>query len=215
MSTYQRNRDTFPSNVYTAEKKLSIEQWIEDTTKRIEGPTIALGLAMPEKHLGSSEEQPGTDGLSGRVDKLVEIIAVLRDIFKEVVHRLGEKLEESKAQEKILEEKIASLQEQLSMRDSCQCNSFKDRLAIHERLLKVADQQINTQQELIKHLLEAQVSASQQLALVTQKLSQQSERDVQQPQVKEPEGQHSNTDGVSKSTDASDYVLVSEDERIS
>ncbi|KAJ5245443.1 hypothetical protein N7489_005539 [Penicillium chrysogenum] len=198
MSTYQRNRDTFPSNVYTAEKKLSIEQWIEDTTKRIEGPTIALGLAMPEKHLGSSEEQP-----------------VLRDIFKEVVHRLGEKLEESKAQEKILEEKIASLQEQLSMRDSCQCNSFKDRLAIHERLLKVADQQINTQQELIKHLLEAQVSASQQLALVTQKLSQQSERDVQQPQVKEPEGQHSNTDGVSKSTDASDYVLVSEDETIS
>ena len=86
---------------------------------------------------------------------------------------------------------------------------------MHERLLKVADQQINTQQELIKHLLEAQVSASQQLALVTQKLSQQSERDVQQPQVKEPEGQHSNTDGVSKSTDASDYVLISEDETIS
>ncbi|KAJ6191359.1 hypothetical protein N7519_001380 [Penicillium mononematosum] len=211
MSTYQRNRDTFASNVCTTEKKISIEQWIEDTTKRIEGPTIALGLAMPEKHLGSLEQQPGTEGLSERVDMLVKRITNL----KEVVHRQEEKLKKSEVQEKILEEKIASLQEQLSMQDSCQYNSFKDRLAMHERLLKVADQQISTQQELIKHLLEAQVSTSQQLALVTRKLSQQAERGAQQPQVREPKGQHSNTDGVNKSTDASDYVLVSEGETIS
>ncbi|KAJ5465716.1 hypothetical protein N7530_009503 [Penicillium desertorum] len=213
MSTFQRNRDTFASNVYITEKKLSIEQWIEDTTKRIEGPTIALGLAMPEKHLGGLEQQAGTE-LSGRVDMLVKRITNL----KEVVQRQEENLKKSELQEKILEEKIASLQEQLSMRDSCQHNGFKDRLAMHERLLKVADQQINTQQELIKHLLEAQVSTSQQLALVTRKLSQQAERCVKQPQVKGPEGPHSNTDGVSKGTDASDYVLiseVSEDETIS
>ncbi|CAG8200688.1 unnamed protein product [Penicillium nalgiovense] len=211
MSTYQRNRDTFASNVNTTEKKLCIEQWIEDTTKRIEGPAITLGLAMPEKHLGSLEQQPGAEGVLERMDMLVKRITNV----KEIAHKQEEKLKRSEVQEKILEEKIASLQEQLRMQDSCQYNGFKDRLAMHERLLKVADQQISTQQELIKHLLEVQVSTSQQLALVTQKLSQQAERCAQQPQVKEPEGQHSNTDGVNKDTDASDYILVSEDETIS
>ncbi|OQE15409.1 hypothetical protein PENFLA_c032G02609 [Penicillium flavigenum] len=211
MSPYERNRGTFASNVYTTEKKLSIEQWIEDTTKRIEGPTIALGLAMPEKHLGSLEQQPGAEGLLEGVDMLLKRVTNM----KEVADRQEKYLKKLELQEKILEEKIASLQEQLSMRDSCQYNSFKDRLAMHERLLKVADQQINTLQELIKHLLEAQVSTSQQLALVKQKLSQQAKRGAQQPQEKEPGGQHSNTDGVNKGTDASDYVLVSEDETIS
>ncbi|CAG8909776.1 unnamed protein product [Penicillium egyptiacum] len=212
MSTYQRNRDTFESNVYTTEQKLSIEQWLEDTTKRIDGPTIALGLNMPEERQGSLERRSLIDeGLPERVEKAAKRMRDLR----ETVCRHEERLKISELQEKILEEKITGLQEQLSMRDSCQHSGLKDRLAMHERLLEVADQQINTQQELIKHLLEVQASTSGQLALVTQKLSQQPERCGRQPQVEEPEGQHSNPGEVNKGTDASDYVLVSEDEATS
>ncbi|KAJ5816065.1 hypothetical protein N7447_008298 [Penicillium robsamsonii] len=143
-----------------------------------------------------------TDGIQNKLRNL-----------KETVHGQEERLRKSERQKDIVHEKITSLQEQLSMRDFIQQHSgLKERLAMHERLLEIADQQINTQQELIKHLFDAQISTSRQLAHIKQKLPQQPEQCVQQPQVEELEGQQSNPGGVNKSTDASDYVLVSEDE---
>ncbi|KAJ5365723.1 hypothetical protein N7517_008609 [Penicillium concentricum] len=164
---------------------------------------------MPEKCLGSLEHRPDMD--KGHVEK-DEIQNRFRNL-KETVHRQEERPKKSELQEDIVQEKITSLQEQLSIQGFFQKYSgLKERLAMHERLLEIADQQINTQQELIKHLFEAQTSTSRQLALIKQKLSQQPEC-MQQPQVEEPEGQQSNPGGgVNKSTYASDYVLVSEDE---
>ena len=54
-------------------------------------------------------------------------------------------------------------------------------------------------------MLAARASITRQIALNTRKLSP-------QPQVQEPKAQRSNSDGINKDTDASDYVLVSEDE---
>ncbi|KAJ5615052.1 hypothetical protein N7537_000166 [Penicillium hordei] len=192
---------------------MNIEQWLEDITKRIEEPVTPLGLTMPEKCLGSLEQQSDMDkGLlerdNGREDKIVHKIRTL----KETVRRQDERLRKSELQEDIVQGKITSLQEQLSVRDSFQQHSdLNDRLNMHERLLEVADQQINTQQELIKHLLEVQASTSRQLAFITQKLSQQAEQSMEQPQMEEAEGVQSNPGRVSNFTDASDYVLVSED----
>ncbi|KAJ5207743.1 hypothetical protein N7449_002122 [Penicillium cf. viridicatum] len=176
---------------------MNIQQWLEDTVEKIEEPVTPLGPTWIR------------DYYHGREDKVVGKIRTL----KETVRRQEERLRKSELQEDIVQEKITSLQEQLSMRVSFQQHSgLKDRLGMHERLLEVADQQINTQQELIKHLLEAQASTARQLALITQKLSQQPEQSMEQPQMEEAEGVQSNPGGVGKFTDAFDYVLVSEDE---
>lgn len=209
MSTYKRNRDTVASSIYTTEQKPSIEQWLEDTAKNIQEPVTALGLTMPEKCLGSLEQRPGMDkgllerDLGTRYEIEDRIIA-----FKERARRQDESFKKSELQEDILQENINSVQQQLGMQDPF----LKDRLTLHERRLELADQQINTQQELIKHLLEGQASISRQLGLITQQLSLLFGQYAQQPQVEEPEGQQSNPGGVNKGTDASDYVLVSEDE---
>lgn len=193
---------------------MNIQQWLEDTMEKIEEPVTPLGLTMPEKRLGSLGQQSDMDkglleGDHGREDKVVGKIRTL----KETVRRQEERLRKSEIQEDIVQEKSTSLQEQLSMRVSFQQHSgLKDRLSMHERLLEVADQQINTQQELIKHLLETQASTARQLALITQKHSQQPEQSMEQPQMEEAEGVQSNPGGVGKFTDAFDYVLVSEDE---
>ncbi|CAI7599076.1 unnamed protein product [Penicillium glandicola] len=201
MPTYKRKCDTVASSIYTTEEKPSIEKWLEDTMEKIDKPVIELGLTMPEKRLDGLEQRPDMDkGLLDRAhkpDKIEDRIKTLKDS--------GD----------IFQERITSVQEQLSMRNSFQQYSgLKDRLAMHERLLEIANQQINAQQELIKNLFAAQASTSRQLALVTYKLSQQPEQCVQRPQVEEPEGQ-SNPGGATKSTDASDYVLISEDEATS
>jgi chromosome segregation ATPase len=185
------------------EQKLSIEEWLENTyTAKTKGPTITPGLVMPEKSLPSLEPQPDMDK------------ELWRGEIEDSIRDLEERVWKSGLQQDTVQEKITSLEERLSMRDFIQQHTgLKERLAVHERLLENANQQINTQQELIKHLFEAQTMTSQQVALITQKLSQ-PKQFVQQPQKEEPEGQHSNLGGVNKSTDASDYVLVSEDEAI-
>ncbi|KAJ5488306.1 hypothetical protein N7453_011760 [Penicillium expansum] len=196
MSTYKRKCDTIANDVYNTEQRISIEQWLEDTTKRIEGPVISLGFTIPQKRLGGLEQR--SDVNKGLLE---------RD------HGQGDKLEKSESQEDVLQEKIISLQEQLSMQDSFQQHSgLKTRLSMHERLLEVTDQQIHAQQKLIKNLFEAQASTSRQLALISQKLSQQPEQSAQQPQVEEAEGQQSNPGGANTITDDSEYVFVSEDE---
>ncbi|KAK4863136.1 hypothetical protein LT330_010572 [Penicillium expansum] len=196
MSTYKRKCDTIANDVYNTEQRISIEQWLEDTTKRIEGSVISLGFTIPQKRLGGLEQR--SDVNKGLLE---------RD------HGQGDKLEKSESQEDVLQEKITSLQEQLSMQDSFQQHSgLKTRLSMHERLLEVTDQQIHAQQKLIKNLFEAQASTSRQLALISQKLSQQPEQSAQQPQVEEAEGQQSNPGGANTITDDSEYVFVSEDE---
>ncbi|KGO38712.1 hypothetical protein PEX1_095600 [Penicillium expansum] len=216
MPTYKRKCDTVANNVYTTEQRMSIEQWLEDTTKRIEGPAISLGFNISPKRLGGLEQRSDMNKELlerdyGQGDKIVDMIGALN----ETVHRQEEERleEESELQENVLQENITRLQEQLSMQDSFQQHSgLKSRLSMHEKLLEVTDQQIHTQQKLIKHLLEAHASTSRQLALISQKLSQQPEQSAQQPQVEEAEGQQSNPGGANTITDDSEYIFVSEDE---
>ncbi|KXG46380.1 uncharacterized protein PGRI_052360 [Penicillium griseofulvum] len=200
MSTYKTKRDAFASNMHT-EKKLSIEEWLENaSTANIKKPVSTPGLAMPEKCLFSLEPQSDMDK------------ELWRDEIEDSIRKLEERVRKSGLQQDIVQEKMTSLEERLSMRDFIQqYTGLKERLAVYERLLANADEQINTQQELIEHLFEAQTMTSQQVAFITQKLSQ-PKQFVQQPQKEKPEGQHSNPGGVNKSTAAFDYVLVSEDE---
>ncbi|KAJ5519783.1 hypothetical protein N7463_000236 [Penicillium fimorum] len=168
---------------------------------KIDEPVNTSGLTMPEKSLDLQhllDMDKGlveTDEIQNRLRKL-----------KETVHGQEERPKKSEQQEDIFQKRITSLQKQLSIRNFVQQHGgLKERLTMHGRLLEIADQQINTQQELIRHLFDAQTSTSRQLL-------QQFEQCVQQPQVEEPEGQQSNLGGVNKSTDTSDYVLISEDE---
>ncbi|OQE38412.1 hypothetical protein PENCOP_c008G03914 [Penicillium coprophilum] len=175
----------------------------------IDKPEATKELTMPEKRPCSLEPWPGMDKGLADTDEVQNRISNL----KEKVHGQEGRLKKIELQDDIVQQKITNLEGQLSTRDFFQQhNRLKEKFTMHERLLEIADQQINTQQELIKHLLEAQASTARQLALITQKLSQQPEQWAQQPQGESPEGQQSNPGGVNKSTDASDYILVSEDE---
>ncbi|KAJ5970305.1 uncharacterized protein N7479_000223 [Penicillium vulpinum] len=221
MPTHKRKRDTVVSSMYTTEQKPSVEEWLAGTTQKIGNPVIAQGLNVLEKRIANSERQPSMDKEpSERDHKRDDEIKDRIKYLKELVRRQNERLKRSELQGNTAQPWIQSLQEQLSMRDSMlyslqQHTDLRKRLGMHERLLEISDQQINAQQELIKHLLEAQATTSRQLALVSQNLSQQPEKCVQQPQVEEPEEKQYRSVGVNTSTDASDYVLVSEDEATS
>ncbi|KAJ5154872.1 uncharacterized protein N7500_010311 [Penicillium coprophilum] len=208
MSTYKRKRDRFATGIYTGQYP-NIEQWLENTMANIDEPEATKELTMPEKRPCSLEPWPDMDkGLADR-DEIQNRISNL----KEKVHGQEGRLKKIELQEDIFHQKITNLEGQLSTQDFFQQHSrLKEKFTMHERLLEIADQQINTQQELIKHLLEVQASAARQIALITQKLSQQPEQWAQQPQGESAEGQQSHPGGVNKSTDASDYILVSEDE---
>ncbi|KAJ5458561.1 hypothetical protein N7475_009949 [Penicillium sp. IBT 31633x] len=204
MPTDHGKRDIIASSISTTLQKPNIEQWLETMEgyihQAMERNHVAPELTISQRRPGSFEQHANLDG------EILEAAHQQENKNQDPSYRTSRfevRLREAEREMEMVEESMGSWKQQLSAKGYVdKFGGQIGRVILHGELLKIANEQVNLQQDLINKLLDTQAFIARQVTFITQQLAQKQEQGAQQSSL-------AVRDSV---TETSDYVLVSGDE---